>query len=306
LTSFRAGIHFQKGDPVTTLEVAAQAAELAEATGEEDALARAWIAMDWARFMLTGSTEGQHGEATIEILQRLGLQDRVSDVMNNLGGYAYMEGRWEDAAEWYRRAQDAAAKAGNPLSVADRGANLAELYIGQGRLDEARPLIDDAERAFRAAGVTSALPFVRLQRGRLALAEGFAEEAASILASAAADAAAVGDDWTEGLALVERAEALVRMGDLVKAARLLDTLESGGGAADFEPAICRVAALLAAAAGDDASEQLSKALRAAEGAGDLLEEARILELLATNEAAAPKNGRLIELSKQLGRLTTES
>ena len=73
-------------------------------------------------------------------------------MLNNLGTSAYFAGRWNEALALYRQALEAWERAGDTRSVSLAAFNVGEILSAQGRLDEAEPLLRDAERACRASG----------------------------------------------------------------------------------------------------------------------------------------------------------
>jgi tetratricopeptide (TPR) repeat protein len=82
----------------------------AAATGEREALARAYVVLDWANYMLGRSAEAIYGERALDLYRELNQPDKASDVMLNLGAWAYYEGRWDEAVDWYGRAREEAAR----------------------------------------------------------------------------------------------------------------------------------------------------------------------------------------------------
>ena len=77
-------------------------------------------------------------------------------MLNNLGGFAYWDGRWDEAVELYRRAGECAERAGRPADAAFTDCNVGEILSDQGHLDEAeahlRARAPGVERHGRAAG----------------------------------------------------------------------------------------------------------------------------------------------------------
>ena len=68
-------------------------------------LAHAWFILDWALYDIGRPEEATHSRGALAIYERLGDLDRQAAVLNNLGGFAYHEGRWHDAVELYQRAR---------------------------------------------------------------------------------------------------------------------------------------------------------------------------------------------------------
>ena len=65
--------------------------------GNLEAEAHARFILDWA-YVLLGRTElAVHSKRALEIYEELGNFDRQAQVLNNLGGFLYFEGRWDEA-----------------------------------------------------------------------------------------------------------------------------------------------------------------------------------------------------------------
>ncbi len=283
LDSFASRIHIAHGDPVSAHAAATAAAETARKVDEEEALARAYMVLDWANFMLGQTDAPRHSEEALEIFERLGFVERASDVMNNLGGFAYLEGKWDDAVSWYRRSMEAARRAGNDVDAANIQANTAEVLIGQRRFDEAAELADEASRALRAANVVAYFSFVDLQVARAYAGLGRHDEAVAILERLAREAREAGDTDTALEAATSWAAALVDAGDPEDALEVLDGADLGESAAGRR---VRGSALSALGDGDGALGVLEVALQAAADGGDALEEALVIELLLVTRRRA--------------------
>ena len=108
----------------------------AEAAGEDAALAHACFILDWA-LVDSGraATRRRTRERALDDLRaRSGELDRQAAVLNNLGGFAYHEGRWDDAVELYRRGAEASERAGDVANAAFGDCNVGEVLADQGRL----------------------------------------------------------------------------------------------------------------------------------------------------------------------------
>lgn len=304
LDAFEASIHSASGDPVKAARAARSALKRAKAVGEEEPLARAYSVLDWANFML-GIHEPRHGEEAIEIYQRLGFLERSVGVMNNMGAFAYLEGKWNEAIDWYEQSLDAAERSGNVLEAALTRANIAEVLIGQRRCDEAEPLLGEARRIYEASKADHYMPLVGLLEARVKLGTGETDAALAqlerLLASGGADSA-----WAVEIDLA-LAEALARSGRPKEAYdRLVDFPDDPS--ADAPPGVFRVRALALSALGqkDSALAALSVGLELAVQQHDLYEEAMIreaqVELLSPSgpDVEAASLQRLDRLHRDLG------
>jgi tetratricopeptide (TPR) repeat protein len=120
----------------------------------------------------------------LAIYEREGFLPGQAMVYLNLGASAYWEGRWIDAAELYQRALDLHTRTSNPVEAAFAAVNIAEVYLEQGKLDEAEELLRGASRELRSSGeyqgLAGSLGFlgrVEARAGRLAEAEDLLRQA---------------------------------------------------------------------------------------------------------------------------------
>ncbi|MFN2589510.1 MAG: tetratricopeptide repeat protein, partial [Actinomycetota bacterium] len=158
----------------------------AEASGERDALAHAYYTLDWA-LVTQGRSEGnRYSWMALAIYEELGDLVGQATVLNNLGAWAYFEGRWPEARDLYERARSAQERAGDPVSAAYGLVNVGEILSDQGRLDEAEPLFRQSIRVFKASGYRYGLAFAESQLGRVATRSGRFGEALSLYDAAGA------------------------------------------------------------------------------------------------------------------------
>lgn len=289
LDAFEASVHAASGRAVPALSAANRAVEGARASGEEEALARAYGVLDWANFML-GRDAPRRGPEAIEILQGLNKFEASVGMMNNMGAFAYLEGHWNQAIEWYRRGVESAERAGNVLEAANTRANMAEVLLSQRRFGEAIPLLDEAERTARASGAGWIIPFVRLQQGRAAIGLGQHERGIAELESLLEEQLAAGES-------MDRPETAVYLGEaLLSAARPQEALEVLASLHDTAPlAAQRVAAGTARVRGkalgelgdvSGSTQALSAGLQLARQGGDAYEEALLLEEISGSKRRA--------------------
>jgi tetratricopeptide (TPR) repeat protein len=154
------------------VHLAEQAMVEAEASGEREALARSYQVLDAAYVMLGQSAKAVYGERALAIYDELGDLPGTAVVTNNLGGQAYWKGEWESAVTFYARAQDAFLRAGNESEAATCGANIGEVLVSQGRLEEAEEVLVPSVRVLRAHGLVDAAIFAEIQLARLRLLRG--------------------------------------------------------------------------------------------------------------------------------------
>ena len=84
----------------------------------------------------------------LEIYRELGEARWAAVIESNLGVQAYAEGRWREAADYYMHSRDELERLGDSTQAAWSGANLGEVLISRGALDEASVVLDDARACF--------------------------------------------------------------------------------------------------------------------------------------------------------------
>jgi tetratricopeptide (TPR) repeat protein len=108
----------------------------------------------------------------------LGLYEEIGDLVgqadmaNNLGIQAFFEGRWSDTLDLYQRSRDACERVGNVIDAASTDANIGEVLVNQGRLDEADSVLREASRVLRASGHRWGETFAAMHQGRILTARG--------------------------------------------------------------------------------------------------------------------------------------
>jgi len=160
-----------------------RAAEHAERSGSRAGLAHAYYLLDMAHTRL-GQPTTEFRDLALPIYEEIGDLLGQAKVLNNLGIDAYYEGNWVDAIILYGRCRAVAQQAGDVVYAAIATNNEAEILSDQGRLSEARPLFDEALRAFLASKWRLAVPPVTADLGLLAAREGRFDEAQSLLLEA--------------------------------------------------------------------------------------------------------------------------
>ncbi len=181
LMSLRSTVRMAQQRPREALALAEQAATEAQEAGEMQALARAFTTMDWAHFVLGHPEQVVHGNEAVQIYENLGLLDKAADVINNLGGFAYYAGNWEEATSSFFKSRDLYLRAGNDVGAAMVGANIGEVLVSRGKLNEAEPILEDSVRVLRAAGNQDDAINAELHLGYLMAERGETAQAAALL-----------------------------------------------------------------------------------------------------------------------------
>jgi class 3 adenylate cyclase/tetratricopeptide (TPR) repeat protein len=289
LASFAAMIRYAQeryGDAYRDGLAAAQSARRA---GEREALARALNVAGLAQmFLSAGGVE--HMMEALQIYQDINDLANEAMIRMNIGGAAFMQGRWDEAVSWFEGARAAELKAGNQVGAATAAGNCAEIYVKQGRLAEAEPILRDAIRVMRASGFNDGAAYVEIQLGRVFVERGAAHEADDLLERAGAELIRFGRKSSALEAALVRSLAKVHLGQPAGALELIDRVaaSAGGASAVLVPPAAESRALALAALGryDEADEKISDGLAVARKLGLKYEEGTLLRTRAALRLAA--------------------
>ena len=224
-----------------------------ELSGEDAALAHACYILDWALFDAGRRRTAAHSQRALEIYTRLRDPDRQAAVLNNLGAFAYHEGRWDEAVALYEQAAAASARAGDVVNAAFGDCNVAEVRSDQGRLVEAEEALRRALLVWRGTEHDSGVAFATAQLGRTAVRAGRVEEGVELLHNALALARELRADAYRTLIESLLAEALVFAGRADEALALAAQLLSAAEDARMLPLLHRVRGFALAQQGDAAA-----------------------------------------------------
>jgi class 3 adenylate cyclase/predicted ATPase len=280
LTAERGKIRAWQQRPADALRLA-QAAEIdARSVEDLETLAEALDRIDWAHRMMGETDRAVHYPETLAIVEQIGDMSRVAQVWNNLGADAFWEGRWADAIDAYTKSRDAEFRTGNAVDAAISDANIAELLINQGRLDDAEPLLTDAIRVLKASGHVPAATFAESELARLLIRRSDHAAARRLLWEIQARSEAIGERMSAVNAMVQLADSELRQGRSDEALRLLEEAESQAGemVEPFVPVVARLTAGALGALGriDAALDRIDDGLAVARGQGLMYDEALLL------------------------------
>ncbi|MGQ0624389.1 MAG: adenylate/guanylate cyclase domain-containing protein [Sporichthyaceae bacterium] len=154
------------------------------------AAAHAGYLLDWTLVERERSAEAVYSERAREIYASLGDLEDLANVENNLGMFAYWDGRWDDAVARYRVAAELSERIGDVMGVGFGDCNIGEVLADQGRWVEAEAALRRALRAWRSVGDEAGGGFARMLLGRALTRAGRDEEGTALLATAAGGLAA--------------------------------------------------------------------------------------------------------------------
>jgi class 3 adenylate cyclase/tetratricopeptide (TPR) repeat protein len=130
---------------------ARRAAAEAESSGNRPALAHALRVLELCLWELGDPERLELRGRALPVLEELDDQVGIADELNNLGSFALVEGRLDEALDLYARARAARQRAGDVLGEAAAVNNAGEVLLEQGRSSEAFPMFQQALRVVRAA-----------------------------------------------------------------------------------------------------------------------------------------------------------
>ena len=185
--SVLATVRQRQGRMEQAIALCREAIDEAEAAGEDRALAHACFILDWALYDSGRPQEATHSHRSLEIYERLGEFDRQAAVLNNLGGFAYHGGRWDEAVALYRRAAEGSQRAGDVANAAFGDCNVGEVLSDQGRWAEAEQALRQAIRIWRGSGYEWGSAFATALLGRTAVRAGRHGEGLELLEASLRD-----------------------------------------------------------------------------------------------------------------------
>jgi class 3 adenylate cyclase/tetratricopeptide (TPR) repeat protein len=288
LRSYLGGVRNRQGRWLEAAQACCEAIAEAEPAGELRALAQAWYALDWALVELGRPEQATNSWRALEIYRRLGDPEHESTVLNNLGMFAYFQGRWGDAVDLYRKSGACSERAGKPGNVARTDCNVGEVLSDQGHLDEAAGHLERARLTWTATGDRQSVAFINVLLGRLASRRGHFHEALPLLETAMAELRRFGIAAYADFAQALIAEAEAFAGDPSRA--LQGARQAAEGSDRNVPLVRRVAGIALARLdlGDEAEAELKSALEAARERGAEYDFAATADVLDALGRASPE------------------
>lgn len=240
----------------------------AERAGDQEALAKALSTLDAAHMELGTLEDPSNTERALALMEELGDLDGQARVLNSLAIYLYFRGRWDDALDMYRRAEERMRRVGNVVHQGITEGNIAEIALDQGRVVEAERLFESVARVCRAAGHRSGEAYAKCNMARSAAKAGRFDEADRLFAESCQEAEAMGSHARLLEAGARWAECRLLAGDLegarVRAEMELEQARVLGAVAPL-PLLHRVRGVALARAGDrqGGADALGRSLEAA-------------------------------------------
>ena len=270
----RAHLRFLNGRTAEAARLCELAVDAAQVAGADEVVGRALFLLDAVDMRRGRSGDEKRVLLALDMLERAGDLPAQANVWNHLGARAYFAGDWPRAIECYQKTRDIDDRCGNDWGAAIASGNIGEIYVDQGRLVEARPLLDAALRVWRAAGATSSVGFGAALLGRLHARSGSFPDAMALFQEALSAYAAKDEQFDIVQTELKIAEALLLQGGAAAALRQLDRadkrLRLAAAAAGLDPvespesmAIARLRALAFGQQGD--MEGCARALQQSAG-----------------------------------------
>jgi tetratricopeptide (TPR) repeat protein len=284
-----------------------RAVEEAQEVSSRETMAWAYMILDIVGAEIGIPETIPYGRLALLTYEELGDLPKQASVLNNLGGRAYYEGRWDEAHELADRARALYRQTGDTAALADTTFNVGELLATQGHLAEAEGYVREAQRVWKAAGSAYAA-HATSELGRIAYCSGRADEGLGLLEEARTEFGRAGSDADVREADVRIAECLVCAGEPGRAlevlADVLAAVASGGEVAAVRtPRLERVRgyALLQLDRTAEARRAFEEAVRLGGEAGGEYELALALAGLA-RLAGHSDNGDATELEDESAKL----
>jgi class 3 adenylate cyclase/tetratricopeptide (TPR) repeat protein len=280
LLSLRAYLRQAQQRPGEALTLAEETVAAARASGEQTALARALTIMDWAYFSMGEPAKATHMEQAAEIYESLGLLERAADVANNMGAAAWYLGEWDQSLSRYQQAQAMYLKAGNDWKAASTGANIGELLVSQGKLDEAEPILEESLRVLHATNNRDYAINAELYMALLVAERGDQDRACDMFTVIRDEAVEIGRAQSALEASLYRAKARIEQGEAMEALdEIIKAAQQAGEDAVYLSAKrswVTAKALVALDRFEEAADEIASGLESARELGVLYDEALLL------------------------------
>ncbi len=257
---------------------AERAAQYAEESVDKDTLAAAYEVLN---HVYAGSGREEpipYGRLALQAYTELGDLRHQGWCLNNLAAQDFTAGRWSQSLADFRHAADLFRRTGDAAAEVNAVYNQAEILVRQRRYDESLDLLPEVLRTARAVDDEELLALAQRERARALAGSGDLDRALTLLAEASSHFEALGEpDEVAGTNLA-LAEVLQDAGRPGQAREALDLVAAEHRNATYQRLIGRDHALAGRIGA--ARSTFAAGIELAERAGDLLEQALMLEEIA--------------------------
>jgi len=261
------------------LKQANEAIQQARDAGNREALAEALVAADLTQQFLKPGGSEQMLEA-LAIYQELGDLSSESMARGNLGVAAYINGRWDEALDWYQGDRETSLRAGNAVGAATAASNIGEILVKRGHFEEAEPILKEAVRVMVSSRFKDGAAWAEVQLARILIGRGELDDAHDLMARVGAEFTDLGQVTSALESALVRSQAMVGLGRAEEALELLDRSASAAGkdAQLYGPQVAdeRARALTALGRAAEAKREIEKGLTASRDLGLPYEEGVLL------------------------------
>ncbi len=167
LMTWYAAVRQGQGRSRDAVEWGERAVTEARSSEDRDAEAHALSILDWAWVALGHPERAVHSRQALAIYRERGDPGGEAHVLNNLGGFAYFRGEWDEAISLYGQGRDIRLTTGNDVVAAIGTFNIGEILADQGHHDEARVQLREALQVLRAARYPWGIAYATMLLGRL-------------------------------------------------------------------------------------------------------------------------------------------
>ena len=201
----------------------------AEASDERSALAGAYRVISVAAHYQGDPEAETYCQRAYDLYVEIGDLIGQGNMAMNLGAFAFFDGRWAETLELYGQSSEASRRVGDHVEAASVDANIAEVLVNQGHLDEAESLLRNGIRVLRSSGSPWLASFAEMQLGRVHTARGRHQEAEHVLRGLVAESYEMGVPASAYEVSIHLAECLVADGRPEAALAALDEAASRTG-----------------------------------------------------------------------------
>jgi class 3 adenylate cyclase/tetratricopeptide (TPR) repeat protein len=265
-----------------------RAADDAEESVDKPTLAQAYATLHGIYVAAVREPPMPYGELALQAYTELDDLPHQADCTNNLAVSALDHNRWPEAVATFGRAAEIYRRIGDTQGEGLATYNRAEVLVRQGRLDEARPLLDEALSTARAVSDDELVALVLREVGRIACRSGDLSGGLDVLTQAMS--LFDGIDEAEEVPATELAacEGLLVAGDATGCLERLATLGVRDDDAALLPTLHRVRGFARLAGGDSAAAfgDLAAGLEAARREDNRYEQALIRLVLPDDHPGA--------------------